>query len=1014
LFEYFLFEMVQLAYPGMFKCKQRSDDRKHTLTEKSEYKSTNRKGINSPGGQFGVVGDHARVEQIHFHNIYQLAPPQHVDKQTLMRARTLLARIPLESVADIATLPEGSLMPFNPNPIFVGRSDDLKSMATVLKGDPGEAIGPVAVVTGTGGVGKTQLVSEFVHRYGQYFQGGVFWLSFADSAGIPAEIALCGGAGYLDLRPDFGNLSLKDQVCVVGAAWANPMIRLIIFDNCEDENLLNQWRPKTGGARVLVTSRRPAWDVTLVTKTLSLDVLPRSQSVDLLRKCAPGIKANDDELATIADKLGDLPLALHLGGTFLANYHRVVTPSQYLAQLHEKSLLSHPSLEGRGTKLSPTQHELHVAQTFALSYDRLDINDTVDHLARELLTRVAFFAPGEPVPRKLLWMTLGLEDDGYEVQLQAEDSLGRLVELGLLEEGTGGSLRQHRLLTAFTRGVAQNAEKAQESVENSLLEIFRQSVQTGNMSGIRQLEPHLRAVTESAMQRRDARSVQLVNTLGNYLRVSHRREEARIYLEWALATEEALYGPDAPQTSISLNDLGLVLLGLHLYDQAQHYLERAYRLFLKQEDFPNAAASLDNLGKLAALQNDAKNAQNYFVSSLDIREQYLGPEHPQTAITLSSLGTFSVTQGNLTDAHDYYQRALTIGENVFGDNSRKTAFALAELALVLEWQSDFERAAEHYKRALAIFDQVWDPDSLESLQALQGAVRTLASNGRVEEAGEYFNRFKVHLNEDATFSWDATSLSNAGLTLWVWGDYQTAQTYYEKALQLPRMAFNDSIIHNNLAIVLVPLEAYPEAHEQCLRALAIQEQIGNRKHFVLAKILNIFGVLLRNMGDLETSRAHLERALAIRKEVFGDLNRDTAVTLNNIGLLYCDEGNLPDAMKNVETALKIYQKCYGDNHPDTAQGLNDKGMLLQKMGQPAEAQKCLEQSLDIRRRTLPESHPLIAETLINLGSVAETHGHKEKAVTLYLEALEICRWRYGEDHSATCRLAECLKDHGLT
>ncbi|MGQ9774179.1 MAG: hypothetical protein ACUVS0_11870, partial [Chloroflexus sp.] len=44
---------------------------------------------------------------------------------------------------------------------------------------------------------------------------------------------------------------------------AMPVRRLIIFDNLEDKNLnledknlLKQWRPKTGGGQVLVTSQR--------------------------------------------------------------------------------------------------------------------------------------------------------------------------------------------------------------------------------------------------------------------------------------------------------------------------------------------------------------------------------------------------------------------------------------------------------------------------------------------------------------------------------------------------------------------------------------------------------------------------------------------------------------------------------------------------------------------------------------------------------------------------------------
>src|SRR5262249_9732951 len=98
--------------------------------------------------------------------------------------RQLLASMPLDVVPDPAPLPPRSRMPLRPNPLFVGRADDLRALAAALKSG-----GTAVITTGIGGVGKTQLAAEFAHRYGQFFVGGVFWLSFADPAGVDGEIA---------------------------------------------------------------------------------------------------------------------------------------------------------------------------------------------------------------------------------------------------------------------------------------------------------------------------------------------------------------------------------------------------------------------------------------------------------------------------------------------------------------------------------------------------------------------------------------------------------------------------------------------------------------------------------------------------------------------------------------------------------------------------------------------------------------------------------------------------------
>jgi hypothetical protein len=77
----------------------------------------------------------------------------------------------------------------SPNPLFVRREDELKALAANLRAGDTTAIGQVKIsaATGLGGIGKSQLASEFVHRYGQYFASGVYWLS----GGRPPAAAGC-------------------------------------------------------------------------------------------------------------------------------------------------------------------------------------------------------------------------------------------------------------------------------------------------------------------------------------------------------------------------------------------------------------------------------------------------------------------------------------------------------------------------------------------------------------------------------------------------------------------------------------------------------------------------------------------------------------------------------------------------------------------------------------------------------------------------------------------------------
>jgi len=392
-----------------------------------------------------------------------------------------LAALPVDDIPKPGPLPAGSLMPLSVNPFFVGREEELRTLARQLKAGETSIIGQVEIagVSGLGGIGKTQLASEFVHRYGRYFEGGVFWMSFADLAAVPATVAACGQS--LDLHPSYASLPLDQQIRLVEEDWKKPVPRLLVFDNCEEEQLLDRWRPKTGGARVLVTSRRSRWDRALGAQTLSITTLPRSASIELLRRFRADVPADEPELNWIAAELGDLPLALHLAGSFLKCYAQVPygQPASYLEALRRG---------GGKLRLSPTSHEERVGRTFTLSVDRLAPENAIDVFARRLLARAAWFAPGEAIPRDLLFKTLppvrhgkALVDYFFlgvlralhetpeepDAPFQAEDALARITSLGLLESGDTGALVMHRLVAELVRD-SGGEEEARDAVEQSL------------------------------------------------------------------------------------------------------------------------------------------------------------------------------------------------------------------------------------------------------------------------------------------------------------------------------------------------------------------------------------------------------------------------------------------------------------------------------------------------------------------------------------------------------------------
>ncbi len=345
------------------------------------------------------------------------------DQQAIDPLAQLTVVLPEADIPPPKSLPPQSRpMPHRLNDNFVDRQDSFRQLVRLFNR---EVLVPTVVVTGIGGMGKSQFATEFAYRYGQYFPGGVFWLNFTQAENVKAELSSCGL--MMNLHPDFPTLKLDVQVELVKQAWQDPIARLLIFDNCESEELLDDWLPRSGGCRVLVTARRGQWLISGL-ETVPLTPLPQADSVDLLGRSAKLPAVQQENLGQIAETLGHLPLALHIAASYLAQYKGKVSPTAYLQELKQQTILRHRSFK-QVKGISPTDHALSLEATFNTSYDATKDND----LARQILFRAACFAPNQPIPEALLLKTLESGNGGEIDPLDFEDALTRLVELGLID-----------------------------------------------------------------------------------------------------------------------------------------------------------------------------------------------------------------------------------------------------------------------------------------------------------------------------------------------------------------------------------------------------------------------------------------------------------------------------------------------------------------------------------------------------------------------------------------------------
>ena len=344
------------------------------------------------------------------------------------------------------------------NPRFTGREDLLRTVREALRDGRAEGTGTqgprparhqvaVRAIKGMGGIGKTQLVTQYAHRYsGDY--DVVWWVNAEEPgliAGQLADLAVhLGGA-----EPGIQVKAEAEQNAAARAAlgYLHAHDRwLLIFDNAVSPKHLVNYLPG-GAGHVLITSRSKDWrDIAVEVK---VDVLSPDDSVILLRRSVEGLSAQ--EAGTVADAVGNLPLAITQAGSFL---HETGMPAaQYAALLRTRAadLMAEGESPGHDEKLS------------AVVLVALDELKREKPLAADLAVVCAFLAP-EPIPVE--WFRAGAKHLPRRLREPATDpvALPGLIEaitdiaLAQLEDG---GLVFHRLTQDIIRTSLSDREAAE-------------------------------------------------------------------------------------------------------------------------------------------------------------------------------------------------------------------------------------------------------------------------------------------------------------------------------------------------------------------------------------------------------------------------------------------------------------------------------------------------------------------------------------------------------------------------
>ncbi|MBD2680460.1 MULTISPECIES: tetratricopeptide repeat protein [Nostoc] len=699
--------------------------------------------------------------------------------------------------------------------------------------------GNYVAIAGMGGVGKTELATQYARRYEQDY-GGIAWFNDRES-NLAAEVLEFFSLQFgLEIPQELGGrlLSLQEQIAWCWSKYPNSNLPiLIVFDDVTDLDNLRQVVPKDNRFRVLITTRLRHLDANFI-QEISLDVLsPQKEpgkALELLKRLLGKEDRrveNQPQAATaICECLEYLPLGIELLGGYLLRDPDISLDIMF-GRLQERKL-AEAALQNRET-LTSTQ--MGVKAAFALTWSKLD------PLAQQLGIFLSLFSPVQILWDLVIWVaTSGGETENQEQRqlIWSEDELNaakkQLYGRNLLQlvEDSEGYYKIHALVRWFLQGQLAEAGEMQAVLETTfatamiaLVQILPASPTSKHIEGLRNVIPHL-------------------EDLGN--RLIAEIEEAK--------EAQIIYSASVPNDGVAwvFDGVGRFYEGQGLYQLAEPWYKKCVKVceLMFANDHPYVAASLDHLAAFYHSQGRYTQAEPLCIQALEMTKRLFADDHLHVATSLNNLAALYYSQGKYGKAEPLYIQALEMTKCLFVGDHSNVAGSLNNLAALYRSQGRYSDAEPLYIEALEMTKRLFPGD---------------------------------HPNV-------ATSLNNLALLYNNQKQYSDAEPLYIEALGMKKRLFVGDHLHvanslNNLALLYNSQRRYGEAEFLYIEALAMTKRLFPDGHPNVAGGLNNLASLYKSQGLYSQAEPLYVEAVAMCQRVLGVNHPTTATIRENLAIL---------------------------------------------------------------------------------------------------------------------------------
>ncbi|MGW0289265.1 tetratricopeptide repeat protein [Streptomyces tuirus] len=527
-----------------------------------------------------------------------------------------------------------------PPGVLRNREDLRETLSAALAGPGGDA----HVVHGMGGCGKTAL-AYWLFNEAVYTHGRVgFWVNAAERMSLRAGMLAVAGdrdasAGEL-AAATAGQRAAADLVYHYLDHSTDPWF--LVLDNADDPTVLEDgaWLRTSPRGTILITTRHatsPLWRGPGVARH-ALGVLPLDDAAQVLCDLAPDT-GDLTSARKVAKRLGSLPLALTLAGSYLA--HQLLeswTMEEYDRRLAEEST----AIVDRGAAgYGSGQSRQLVGRTWQLSLDALTEQGLPE--ATTLLRLLSLLA-ADPVPLGVLApLARGqVAVDGLVPPLpahQLEPALRGLLDHSLAELVDVDGVRCVRahgvLLDSVAAAVPKDTRPSLARVAADLLEAALPEP-PGQRGHLTLLAPHAAAlVTAEPGERTVVLAVRLV-------RAVHESGDIPAALAMAskvVAVAEEALGAAHPATLDAQDARAKALMWMGRWAESEKLFRTviAHRERVLGPDHLDTLRSCRGIRQPLALLDRPEEAERFARRAVEGQRRLLGENSPETLDTWKSL-----------------------------------------------------------------------------------------------------------------------------------------------------------------------------------------------------------------------------------------------------------------------------------------------------------------------------------------------------------------------------------------